>query len=596
MSAVEELKHEQEVWQHFMQCAMRFAMEVLGEGSNVTPVSLLERWAEEIPDRPAILSHEGKYNYKEFNARANQVARVLCERGAKKGDSVALLMDSRPEFLFSVMGAAKNGMVTGLINTNLLGDQLKHALGICDSSFVIVGSEHLLAIKDVVSDIDIPLERVFVWSEDGSAPRLEGVVDFAKEVDAASGDAIEGNEGHDNKLPFIYICTSGTTGLPKAALVPNQRYLQGVFYYGQTVLEAKESDVMYTCGLPLYHNVAISNGWGIALSGGGAVAIRRRFSASAFWEDCDEFGCTMFTYVGEVCRYLMKSDVHPKEKTHALRCIVGAGLRADIWEAFLERFDVPKVFEYYGATEGNVGLINLTGKPGMVGKISPERGHILAKVDPETEELIKEDGKLVAAGVGESGMLIAKIGPMAGFEGYVDKSKNASKVLENPFGAGDRYFNSGDMLTLSENNWVAFADRLGDTFRWKGENVSTNDVQETVSKCPGVKEANAYGVKVPDNDGRAGAVAIIVEDDFDLQKLAAYVVETLPAYARPLFVRIEETLKMTGSYKYVKTGLKADGFDPAKISTPLYFLNSDHTYQPVTSELYASICGGNVRL
>src|SRR5690606_17423787 len=237
--------------------------------------------------------------------------------------------------------------------------------------------------------------------------------------------------------------------------------------------------------LPLYHNTGISQAWGVVLTGGGAVALRRKFSASRFFDDCDRFDVTMFTYVGEICRYLVKSKPHPLERKHRIRMILGAGLRPDIWVEFRDRFAIPQIFEYYGATEGNVGLINFTGKVGMVGRISPERGHVLAKVDPETEEMVQEDGKLVAAKPGESGILLAKIGRMAEFEGYVDKSKNASKVLDDPFGDGARYFNTGDLLTLHADNWVSFADRLGDTFRWKGENVSTNDVQEQVSRAPG---------------------------------------------------------------------------------------------------------------
>ena len=579
-----------------MTRAVYYSMVKLRDSSDHTAVKLVEQWAEEIPNRLAVISHEGKYTYRQFNQRANQVARALQQLGAKADESVALIMDSRPEYLFSVVGAAKLGMATGLINTNLVGEQLKHALKITQSTWVVVGSEHMKALQDIIDEVDIPRDRVLVWTEDDAPPAFEGVHHMNVFVSEASSDPLEQSEGYDMSRPFVYICTSGTTGLPKAALVRNQRFMQACYYFGQAVLYVKPSDVMYTSGLPLYHNTAISQGWGVALTGGGAIAIRRRFSATAFWDDCDEFGCTMFTYVGEVCRYLVKSRPHPKERAHRLRCVLGAGLRPDIWDEFKTRFGIDTVYEYYGATEGNVGLINLSGKPGMVGRISPGRGHVLAKVDPETEEMVKQDGQLVAAQPGESGILLAKIGPMAEFEGYLDKAKNASKVIDNPFGKEDRYFDTGDMLTLHEDNWVSFADRLGDTFRWKGENVSTNDVQETVSTCDGIKEANAYGVKVPGCDGRAGMVAITVEPDFDIQRLASHVRGQLPAYARPLFVRIEDNLQMTGSYKYVKTGLKADGFDPEKIASPLYFLSGEGTYIPLKSGVYEQICDGTIRL
>lgn len=579
-----------------MTRAIYYSMVKLRDSSDHTAVKLVERWADELPNARAIVSREGQYTYRQFNHRANQVAHALRALGAKADESVALLMDSRPEYLFSVVGAAKLGMATGLINTNLAGDQLKHALKITESSWIIVGSEHLKAVHDIIDDIELPRSRVLVWTEDNTPPSFESAHHMNVYVDEASEAPIGEGAGYDMKRPFVYICTSGTTGLPKAALVRNQRFMQACYYFGQAVLDVTPADVMYTAGLPLYHNTAISQAWGVALTGGGAVALRRRFSASKFWDDCDEFDCTMFTYVGEVCRYLVKAPPHPKERAHKLRCVLGAGLRPDIWDEFKTRFAIDTVYEYYGATEGNVGLINLSGKPGMVGRISPGRGHVLAKVDPETEEMVSEGGQLVAAKPSESGILLAKIGPMAEFEGYLDKSKNASKVVDNPFGKSDRYFNTGDMLTLHEDNWVSFADRLGDTFRWKGENVSTNDVQETVSTCEGVKEANAYGVTVPGCDGRAGMVAITAEPGFDVQRLASHVTSHLPAYARPLFLRIEDSLQMTGSYKYVKTGLKADGFDPKKIASPLYFLNSDGRYTALETSVYEAICAGQIRL
>ncbi|MCA9531138.1 MAG: long-chain-acyl-CoA synthetase [Myxococcales bacterium] len=583
-----------------MSRAVYYSMVKLRDTSGLTPVRLVERWAAEQPNNLAIVSDDGTYSYRAFDRRANAVARVLRQAGATKGESVALMMDSRPEYLFSIIGAAKLGMATGLINTNLTGAQLEHALRITDARWIIVGSEHLAAVKAVLGRLDLAAERVLVW-DDPKGKRVrhpKGSTDLAAAVADASGDPVERADGYDMKAPFVYICTSGTTGMPKAALVRNQRYLQASYYFGQAVLRVQPSDVMYTSGLPLYHNTGISQAWGVALTGGAAVALRRRFSASAFWDDCDRFDVTMFTYVGEVCRYLVNASPHPKERSHRVRCVLGAGLRPDIWEAFERRFQVGQIYEYYGATEGNVGLINLTGRPGMVGRIAPARGHVLAKVDPETEELVRgPEGTLVAAGVGESGILLAKIGPMAEFEGYVDKSKNASKVLENPFGQGDRYFNTGDMLTLHEGNWVSFADRLGDTFRWKGENVSTNDVQETVSRAEGVDEANAYGVQVPGCDGRAGMVAVTTKGGFDPDALARHVVEHLPAYARPLFVRVEDALQMTGSYKYVKTGLKADGFDPSKIASPLYFLHPDkRTYVPLDAAGYEAIVSGAVRV
>lgn len=579
----------------FLSRAIYFSQIKLREGADFTTARLVEEWAEKTPNSLAILSDDGQLTYRRFNYRANQLARALRRLGAQAGESVALIMDSRPEYLVSIVGASKLGLVTGLINTNLTGDALLHALKITEAKWIIAGSEQLDAALEVHEAAGIPKER-FLVMPDGEGADVRGLIDLEALMYGEDGTNLSLSEAYEMNRPFVYICTSGTTGLPKAAMVRNRRFLQACYYFGQSVLKVRQSDVMYTAGLPLYHNTGISQAWGVVLTGGGAVALRRKFSASRFFDDCDRFDVTMFTYVGEICRYLVKSKPHPLERKHRIRMILGAGLRPDIWVEFRDRFAIPQIFEYYGATEGNVGLINFTGKVGMVGRISPERGHVLAKVDPETEEMVQEDGKLVAAKPGESGILLAKIGRMAEFEGYVDKSKNASKVLDDPFGDGARYFNTGDLLTLHADNWVSFADRLGDTFRWKGENVSTNDVQEQVSRAPGVLEAVAYGVEIPGADGRAGMVAIRVDERFDPAKLREHIDATLPFYARPLFVRVEETLPMTGSYKYVKTGFKADGFDPAKIAGPKYFYDAEKGYVELTAELAEQIKSGKLRL
>lgn len=579
----------------FLSRAIYFSQVKLRENADFTTVRLVEEWAAKTPNGLAIISPDGQLTYRRFNHRANQLARALRRLGAAAGESVALIMDSRPEYLVSIVGASKLGLVTGLINTNLSGDALVHALKITEAKWIIAGSEQLEAALEIHEEAGIPRER-FLVMPDGEGAELRGLTDLDALMYEEDGTNLSLPESYEMNRPFVYICTSGTTGLPKAAMVRNRRFLQACYYFGQSVLKVKSSDVMYTGGLPLYHNTGISQAWGVVLTGGGAVALRRKFSASRFFEDCDRFDVTMFTYVGEVCRYLVKSKPHPLERRHRIRTILGAGLRPDIWVEFRDRFAIPQIFEYYGATEGNVGLINFTGKVGMVGRISPERGHVLAKVDPETEEMVEVNGKLVAAEPGESGILLAKIGRMAEFEGYVDKSKNASKVIDDPFGDGARYFNTGDLLTLHADNWVSFADRLGDTFRWKGENVSTNDVQEQASRAPGVLEAVAYGVEVPGADGRAGMIAIRVDESFDPAKLREHIDATLPFYARPLFVRVEETLPMTGSYKYVKTGFKADGFDPAKIAGAKYFYDPEKGYVELSEELAEAIRGGKLRL
>lgn len=582
------------VYARFMARVMYFSAYKLADKKKNSAATHVEHWAKTTPGNPAIFFENRRYTWNEFNQESNRVASVLRRLGAKADECVALMMDNRPEFLFTMVGANKLGLATGLINTKLVGDQLVHALKITLSNWIIVGSEYAHLIEEIADQIDIPRDRILVWSDGISDATVAGALSMEERL----VDATRSNPGldvADPKRRFIYICTSGTTGLPKAAVIPNQRWLRSVYYFGRGVMEMTPEDVMYTAGMPLYHNAGVSQGWGVCVTSGAACVIRRKFSVSNFWDDVERYGVTLFTYIGEICRYLNSAKPHPKERSHRLRGIIGAGLRPDIWGEFVERFAIPQVYEYYGATEGNVGLVNLVNRQGSVGRLLP--GQVLVKVDPDTEEFIRDaNGHLVKCVEGEQGIMLGKIRPMAEFEGYADKSKNDSKIIENPFGVEEKYFNTGDLVLLMENGFIAFADRLGDTFRWKGENVSTNDVQEQLCKFPTVAEANVYGVKVDGQDGRAGAAAIIVEEGFDIDALSTFVRENLPAFSRPLFIRLEEELPMTGSFKYVKTGLKKDGFDPDKISTPLYFFHDEKGYIPMTKELYQEIQAGKVRV
>lgn len=583
------------LYARFLAKVFYFSSVKLGDNKKNSAATHVEHWAKVSPESIAILFENQSITYREFNEEANRVASVLRRQGATAGESVALLMENRPEYLYSIVGANKLGVVTGLINTKLVREQLVHALNITQANWLIVGEEMLPILEDVLDEICVPSTRIFVWGEEGEPRRIGEALSMNELLETAS-QANPNLDVADPKSHFIYICTSGTTGLPKAALIPNQRFLRSVYYFGRGVLNIQPSDRMYCPGMPLYHNAGISQGWGVCITNGATFVLRRRFSVSQFWNDCERYGVTLFTYIGEICRYLLNGAPHPMERMHQLRGMIGAGLRPEVWEPFIERFGVPQVFEYYGATEGNVGLVNLTNRQGSVGRIMP--GQALVKVDADTEDFIRNDeGHLIHCVEGESGIMLGKIRPMAEFDGYVDGSKNESKVVRNAFGDGADYFNTGDLLVLLDNGFVAFADRLGDTFRWKGENVSTNDVQEVLCKLPTVLEANVYGVQVEGHDGRAGAAALITDEDFDLDAFSAHVVETLPAYSRPLFVRLEEELPMTGSYKYVKTGFKRDGFDPAQIASPLYFWSAaDERYVPLDKKLHTKILAGNERI
>jgi len=568
----------------------------LRDGLQMCPALIVEETAEATPDHAALYFEDRRYSYAEFNAECNRVAHALEALGAKSGDVIALVMDNRPEFLFTLVGANKLGVVTALINTHLKGVQLEHALKVCSPRFVLAGGEHAASVRAIADKVPETVKQTLVWSEDGSAPdRSENVVNF-NETLAAASDANPGTTASQPiKQPFVYIYTSGTTGLPKAAPMTNQRFLRAAFLFGKAVLGGASSDVMYSAGLPLYHSSGTAVGWGCTMVNGGTLVLRRKFSASKFWDDCVRYDVTCFAYIGEFCRYIMATPPHPLERKHKVRKMIGAGLRPELWEKFTERFGIAEVREFYGATEGNVGVVNMDGKPGMLGRLMP--GQVVVQADPESGKVLRDtEGLATKCKPGEAGVLLGQINRINSFDGYVDKRKNSTKIQTNPFGDDKDYFDTGDMVNLHEGGYISFADRMGDTFRWKGENVSTADVSIVLNGCSGVVESNVYGVQVPGADGRAGMVSLVVGEGFAVDDFAEHVAENLPGYSRPVFLRLQEKMELTGSFKYVKTGLKDEGFDPTKVKDPIFLLEDGKRYVPMTPEIYDSISTSTRRL
>ena len=361
--------------------------------------------------------------------------------------------------------------------------------------------------------------------------------------------------------------------------------------FGCATMEASERDIIYV-PLPLYHSNAIIVGFGSALVSGAAIALRRKFSASQFWDDVRKFDASAFVYIGELCRYLLNAPKNPNERNHRLRVGVGNGLRPDAWEPFQRRFGVPLIREFYAATEGNAPIVNFEGRPGMLGRLKP--GQVLVRCDEASGDILRNRENFCdQIEVGQKGILLGHINPLLTFDGYVDKSATDKKVMRNVFRQGDAYFNTGDLLQLHEDSWVSFADRVGDTFRWKGENVSTNEVAEVLNGAKGVLESNVYGVSVPGAEGRAGMASINANAELDLTEFARYVVTRLPVYQRPYFLRLQQEMRITGTFKHQKTGYRDEGFDPTKVSDPLYFLDGD-TYVPIDRSLFQRIQAGEI--
>ena len=398
----------------------------------------------------------------------------------------------------------------------------------------------------------------------------------------------------------MYIYTSGTTGNPKAATISHKR-LRLMMLGFKGAIQPKKDDRIYNV-LPLYHSAGGVIAVGLALTSGASLVLKRKFSVNDFWDDVNKYGVTIFQYIGELCRYLLNAPEHKYEKSHNLRMACGNGLRPDIWDAFKDRFKINNILEFYGATEGNVSLMNYDGKSGAIGRIPKYIEKILnvhiIKFDIEKEEPIRdENGFCIPCDVNEVGEAIGKIAIEGSFEGYVDKEATKKKILSDVFEKGDQYFRSGDLLSKDDLGYVYFADRIGDTFRWKGENVATSEVAEAFVGFDGILEANVYGVSIPGSDGKAGMAALSTNKEIDLVKLYQKLSSSLPAYAQPLIIRIKNEIEVTGTFKHRKVELVKEGYDPKNISEPLYFCDhQSKKYVPLDNNLFGIIDNQEIKL
>ncbi|MCW5725452.1 MAG: long-chain-acyl-CoA synthetase [Maricaulaceae bacterium] len=560
----------------------------------------LEQVADAHSHRTAFLTEDGgEITYAAYEGYANQVANWALAQGLKAGDSVALYMNNRWEYIAIWFGLSKVGVTAALLNNQVTGASLAHGVNISGASHAIVEGELAGAWKSAADALARP---VTAWGTDGG---FAGTEDFDSALNAVS--AARPPRDHRAHLkprdPCMMMYTSGTTGLPKAAVVAHTRalYYLNVF---STAAEAGPEDRMMMV-LPLYHATGGLCGVGCAISHGGALIVRKRFSASAFWPDAVKNGATLFMYVGELCRFLLVAPETAEEKRHAIRCIIGNGLRPEVWERFVARFRIPRVMEFYGATEGNVGLANFDSRPGAIGRVPPWLKHRfnikLVRFDPETETPVRgPDGRCIEAAIGEAGEAVGRIDPKDArfrFDGYGDKAETEKKILRDAFRPGDAWFRTGDLLRRDREGYFYFVDRVGDTFRWKSENVSTNEVAEAIGLFPGVAQANVYGVSIAGYPGRAGMAALTVTEGFDMQALRAHLHAALPAYARPLFLRIQGEADTTGTFKLKKVDLVKDGFDPQRIKDPVWFDHpSEGAYVHLDAATYKAIQSGEVRV
>jgi fatty-acyl-CoA synthase len=555
-------------------------------------VDIVESQAQQRPRNIAIYCLDQAVTYADLDALANRYANWALQNGIGRGDAVALLMENRPDYIAAWLGLFKVGAQVALINTNLVGTALAHSIAISGARHAIVGAELLTSFREA------PFELVPALWVEGEGGNLTGALVAAS--DKSPGKKARGGATLKDRAFFIY--TSGTTGLPKAA---NFSHMRMLFMMSGFVgaLRPRADDRIYN-PLPLYHSTGGVCAVGLAFFAGGALILKRRLSVHEFWPDIHRYGATMFEYIGEVCRYLLNAPPSPLERGHKIRAITGNGLRPEIWREFQRRFAIPRIVEFYGATEGNVAMLNYDGTVGAVGRVPDYLEWLLPsrviRFDVETEMPVRGDeGLCIECTPDEVGEAIGGISARPGrqFEGYTTKAESEKKLLRDVFKKGDLWFRTGDLMRRDEHGYFYFVDRIGDTFRWKGENVSTGEVGEVLASVPGIREANVYGVAVPGMEGRAGMAALVVDGDFDIEALPARLKARLAPYARPLFLRLSPRIAVTGTFKQRKLDLVREGFDPSAIPDPIYFLDpASGRYDLLAPTRYADIIEGRVKL
>jgi fatty-acyl-CoA synthase len=573
----------------------------IAKSPTVTLAVTIDTLAERFATAPALLSERQKLTYRDLAERSKQYSEWALKQGLSFGEVVCLLMPNCPEYLAIWLGITRVGGIVSLLNTNLQGDGLLHAIGIVAPLHLIVDAQLADRIDAVAGRLS-PEIRIWSYGEGaGHFARIDEQLESPAKLDLA---------GTEYRRPTIFdralcIYTSGTTGLPKAANVSHFRLLQWSHWFAG-MMDTRPEDRIYNC-LPMYHSVGGVVAIGSMLINGGAVVLRERFSASRFWDEVVDSGCTIFQYIGELCRYLVHTKSNPKETQHHLRLACGNGLSSDVWTEFQGRFRIPKILEFYAATEGNLSLYNCEGRVGSVGRIPSFLGQrlstALVEFDVERGEPVRnEAGLCVRCSTDQVGEAIGKI-PLdrtsaAGrFEGYTDEAASEAKILRNVFAPGDAWFRTGDLMRKDKEGYFYFVDRVGDTFRWKGENVSTTEVAATICASPDVLEGVVYGVTIPGTEGRAGMAAIVPGENFDVGRFRDYLVGHLPEYARPLFLRILAAMDLTGTFKWKKQDLSRESYDPGAVTDSIYFHDSARqAFVKVDAAVYESIRSGKLRI
>jgi citronellyl-CoA synthetase len=556
--------------------------------------SQIERQASERPGKIGLFFQRDTWTWASINKECNRYANFFKSLGFKNRDTVSIMMENCPEYLFLTSGINKIQGINALINTHQRKKALIHAFNISSPEWIIVDGGCLPYLIEVEKELPVKSDRIFVCGTTENSKH--SFRDLNKESEQVSCENPKLASNSNSRDIALNIFTSGTTGLPKAVILTNIKFLRiGIF--GVTTLRLNENDTIYI-PLPLYHGLGLMVGWGAAMWRGASVALRKRFSASEYWKDIKNYNATCTLYIGEIPRYLLNRPESEFESESPLRRMVGLGLKKNIWERFSSRFNVPHIVEYFASTEIE-GFVNVSDKPGMVGRNVFPNVRIV-KVDKDTNEILRDkNGRCILCKPGEIGMALVQVTPTGDFAGYKNEEATKKKLVNGVIEEGDLFFNTGDYLKLHDERWVSFVERSGDTFRWKGENVSTSEVETIISSYPNIQSSVVYGVEIPNSEGKAGMAALTLQDsgNFDLNEFSKFLKTSLPSYAIPVFVRIRNSLEVTGTYKLSKVNLKKAGYNPNKISDPLYIWDFKFKcLKKFTSDIYYAIDIGDLRL
>ncbi|OBH45638.1 long-chain-acyl-CoA synthetase FadD6 [Mycobacterium mantenii] len=546
-------------------------------GSKKSIGTVFQERAARFGDRIFLRMGDQQLTYRDANAAANRYAAVLAARGVGQGDVVAIMLRNSPNTVLAMLAAVKCGAVAGMLNYHQRGEVLKHSLGLLDAKVLIAEADLVSAVAECGGSGS---------TETITVEDLERFAVSAPATNPASASAV-----HARDTAF-YIFTSGTTGFPKASIMTHLRWLKALAAFGGIGLRLKSSDTLYCC-LPLYHNNALTVALSSVINSGATLALGKSFSASKFWDEVIANEATAFIYIGEVCRYLLNQPAKPTDRAHKVRLIAGNGLRPEIWDEFTKRFGIARVCEFYASSEGNAAFINIFNVPRSTGIFPMPLAYV--EYDHETGAPVRDDnGRVRRVPAGEPGLLLSPVNRLQPFDGYTDQESSEKKLVRNAFREGDCWFNTGDVMSPQGLGHAAFVDRLGDTFRWKGENVATTEVEAALASDESVENCTVFGVEVPRTGGRAGMAAVKLRDgaEFDGRSLARAVYDQLPVYALPLFVRVVESIEQTTTFKSRKVELRDQAYGP-DVEDPLYVLaGRDEGYVPYYDEYPAEVADG----